>query len=401
MFWTIAALIAAAAGFTLVRSAQAGAETSAQDGDATDVAIYKAQLAEVDRDLTRSVISEDEAEALRTEIARRLLAADAAAATEPGQSAKAPLGLTIALAVITMGIGIGTYLWIGAPGYGDMPLQARLENMQQRADTRPTQALAQRSFAATSPTPTATDQHRDLVDQLRAAVRERPGDLRGLALLARNEALLGNFTAAISARAQIVAVREGNATAADHRDLAELMIVATGGYVSPEAEAVLRTAFDLDPSDEPTRYYLGLMYDQIGRADLAYALWNPLVEQSTGTEPWLGPILQQMPGVADRAGLRFVPPDQRGPTAADLAAAEDMTPEDRAAMIAGMVDSLSERLATEGGPPEDWARLISAHMVLGNVETAREILAEARFVFQDRADALTLFNRVAVQSGLE
>ena len=55
----------------------------------------------------------------------------------------------------------------------------------------------------------------------------------------------------------------------------------------------------------------------------------------------------------------------------------------RQAMIRGMVDGLAERLATEGGPAEDWARLIRALGVLGDTDRARAIWDEARTVFAD------------------
>src|SRR3954454_22804073 len=45
---------------------------------ASDIAIYKDQLAELERDRDRGLIGDPEAEAARIEISRRLIAADAA-----------------------------------------------------------------------------------------------------------------------------------------------------------------------------------------------------------------------------------------------------------------------------------------------------------------------------------
>ena len=58
-----------------------------------------------------------------------------------------------------------------------------------------------------------------------------------------------------------------------------------------------------------------------------------------------------------------------------------MTDDERTEMIRGMVDGLSDRLATEGGPASDWARLIGALGVLGETERAAAIWNEARDVF--------------------
>jgi cytochrome c-type biogenesis protein CcmH len=58
-----------------------------------------------------------------------------------------------------------------------------------------------------------------------------------------------------------------------------------------------------------------------------------------------------------------------------------MTPEERMDMIRGMVAGLSDRLATEGGSPDEWARLIRAYGVLGETDRAAAIWAEAQQVF--------------------
>ena len=71
-----------------------------------------------------------------------------------------------------------------------------------------------------------------------------------------------------------------------------------------------------------------------------------------------------------------------------MEAAAALPPEDRAAMIEGMVAGLSSRLAAEGGPPEDWARLISAFGVLGRTEQAQAVYEEALGVFAENPAAL-------------
>jgi cytochrome c-type biogenesis protein CcmH len=89
------------------------------------------------------------------------------------------------------------------------------------------------------------------------------------------------------------------------------------------------------------------------------------------------------------------PSAPRGPTAEDIAAAQDMAPEDQQAMIESMVAGLAGRLAAEGGPPEDWARLIGAQIVLGRTEDAQAIYEEGRSVFAGNAEALKLLDDAA------
>jgi cytochrome c-type biogenesis protein CcmH len=83
-----------------------------------------------------------------------------------------------------------------------------------------------------------------------------------------------------------------------------------------------------------------------------------------------------------------------------MAAAQDMSEEDRAAMIGGMVSSLSERLANEGGPPEEWAQLIRALGVLGETERAAAIWGEAQEVFAASDAAISTIRSAARAAGV-
>jgi cytochrome c-type biogenesis protein CcmH len=119
------------------------------------------------------------------------------------------------------------------------------------------------------------------------------------------------------------------------------------------------------------------------------------------------PIRAQIRDLAQIAGMRdYEPPrmspvvDAPGPTAEQVEAAAEMTPEERMEMIRGMIDGLSDRLATEGGPPEDWARLIGALGVLGNTEQATAIADEAAQVFAGDDAALSLIAEARVRAGI-
>jgi cytochrome c-type biogenesis protein CcmH len=229
-------------------------------------------------------------------------------------------------------------------------------------------------------------------------------------LLARNEATLGNFVAARQAQARVLALKGETATAADYADHADLLVLAAGGYVSPEAEVVLSEALTRDRTNGTARYYSGLLLVQTGRPDLGFRIWRALLEQSAPGDPWIDPIRAQIEDLAVIAGeTNFTLPPLgappaaplRGPTAGDVAAAADMTPEERDQMIRGMVAGLSDRLATEGGPPEEWARLIGALGVLGEVDQARAIADEAETVFADDPLALAQITEARARAGLE
>jgi cytochrome c-type biogenesis protein CcmH len=372
-----------------------------------DIAVYREQLAAVDRDVARGILDTDAAARTRTEIARRILEADRLRGAEARADAPDRLNLAMAggVALVLLGGSIGLYTMQGAPGYGDLPLQERLAASAERRAERPRQAEAEEQAAEFRPeTPQLAPEYVDLVERLRATVASRPDDPRGLALLARNEAALGNFTAAHEVQRRLIDALGAQATADHYADLADMMVLAAGGYVSPEAEAVLGQALSRDPQNGPARYYVGLMQSQNGRPDIAFDIWREMLERSAPGAPWIPAIRAQIEEVAARAGRRYeLPPEGAplaGPSAADVAAAQDMSPEDRMDMIRGMVANLSDRLANQGGTASEWARLIGALGVLGDTDSAAAIYAEAQDVFADDPEGLAQISEAARGVGL-
>ena len=318
-------------------------------------------------------------------------------------AAAGSLGLAAALVLGILLLGGGAlYMQIGAPGAPDLPMATRLQALAEARDTRPGQAEAETAAADILPlAPPAEAEFLSLMDRLRGAIEERPDDIQGLTLLAQNEARLGNYVAARQAQQQLVAVKGELATPDDRLMLLDMMVFTAGGYVSPEAETQLVRILNADPDNGSARYYAGLLQAQLGRPDIAFPIWRRLLESSPPDAPWVAPIRDQITDLASAAGVRYTPPEIRGPSAADVAAASDMTAEDREEMIRGMVDGLASRLASDGGPPQDWARLISALAVLGETDRARAIADEAEQVFAGNTDALAAIATARAQAGLE
>lgn len=388
MFWLISLLIATAVALILLRALRAPRETGLSAAD-SDMAVYRDQLKEVDRDLARGVLTEAEAEAVRTEVSRRLLDADRRAPSRTAISEGRLLPAAVILVAAVLAGSFLLYARVGAPGVADLPMAERLANLEDAARNRPGQAEAEnraRPFLPEAREPDAS--FLDLMERLRAALSERPNDIQGLTLLAENEARLGNFTAAREAQERLVAAYGDDVPLEERIALLDLMVFSAGGFVSPEAETVLAGILDDAPEDEAARYYAGLLFAQNGRPDRAFPIWRRLLETSAPDAPWVPVIRAEIAGVAADAGIEYTPPDIRGPTSADIAAAGDMTAEERQDMIRGMVEGLSDRLATDGGPPEDWARLIGALSVLGETGRARAVADEAMQVFADAPEAL-------------
>ncbi|TMM54237.1 c-type cytochrome biogenesis protein CcmI [Sulfitobacter sabulilitoris] len=402
-FWILTGLLALVVSGLLALSLARSRAQAADDRSpaAYDVDVYRDQLREVERDLERGVVSRADADRARTEVSRRLLAADAEVRAAPETEADGSRTTAVLAGLLVAGMVAGSfalYLRLGAPGYGDLALAQRIEMAETLRRERPGQSEAEASLPDAQVPGDASPDYIALVEQLRATVAARPDDLQGHLLLAQSEANLGNYAAAARAQQAVLRIKGAQASVDEMIDYADMLIIAAGGYVSPEAEAVLRAALARDGTNGTARYYMGLMLAQTGRPDTAFRLWDQLLREGPEDAPWIAPILNQIEEMALRAGVRYQLPEigvaaGRGPDAADIEAAQDMTPAQRMEMIEGMVGRLSERLATQGGPAEDWAQLIGALGVLGETGRARAVYDNAVEVFAGDETALDLMRR--------
>ncbi len=401
LFWIVATVIALAVTTTLVvpllRSAP-GPATQA------DTVIYRDQLAEVDRDLARGLLDAEEAERARTEISRRLLDADRSRRTPggeaPGRTSRIA-GAVVGVIVIAGGLAI--YDRLGAPGYPDMPRMARIAQSEEALRTLIDQAAAEQIAATLIPVASEADlppESRALIAQMREIVAANPDDMRGWQLLSDYEASLGRFAAAARAREQVVRIRGEVSSIPDEASLVDLWVLAAGGQVSSEASVLVRRILEQDADNPAARYYLGLLYAQVDRSDVAFGLWRPLAERGDPDSFYVRSARAYIEEAAFRAGLDYTLPETAGPTADDVAAMAELSPEDRAARIEGMVAGLSDRLATTGGSVEEWAQLIRATAMLGDLPQAEAIWREARGVFGASDAAMALLDETAERVGI-
>ncbi len=376
-----------------------------------DLRVYRDQLTEVERDLERGVLSGADATRVRTEVSRRILAADTERRVDSDLVSGAPKALALVITLILAGgsfalyKGIGPITGLGAPGYGDLALVERIAYADELRKTRPSQAEAEASLPAQAPIAEFNADYLRLVQTLRDTVVGRPDDIQGHVLLAQNESNLGNFSAAYQAQGRILDLKGDQSTVQDLTDYMDLLVLAAGGYVSPEAEKAARVILARSPDNGIARYYMGLMMAQTGRPDLAFRVWDRQLRTGPEDALWIAPILAQIPEVAQRAGVNYQIPaigsaKTKGPTSEDIESAGNMTGADRIEMIEGMVAGLSDRLATDGGPPEEWAQLIGALGVLERTDQAFAIFKNAEIVFGGDPSAMDMITRAAQRAGV-
>lgn len=417
MFWIICGALVLVVATAIAAPLLRGAGDGEQPAAAYDLRLYREQMRDLDRDFARGLVDPAEAERLRAEIGRKLLAADralarAAASAGAGDPTWGAGGRGVALAslVVLMAGAAVVYARLGAPGLPDMPIARRIAMAQQSYDSRPDQAEAERMAPRVTP-PAPDPQYAALIERLRSAVAARPDDPHGLELLAQHEERLGNIAAARKAQERLVALKGDRATAFDYARLAALTAEAAGGLITRAAEEPMARALALDPTNPQARFMAGLLQIQNGRPDRAFPIWAALLAEGPEDAPWIAPIraaISDLAWFADQPDYQPPPPRTPdapgalpGPDAAAMQAAGDMTPEARRQMIEGMVQGLESRLATQGGTAEEWGRLVSALVVMDRKDHAGEILAEARTRFAGRPADLATIEAAAAQAGLK
>ncbi|MCF6370487.1 c-type cytochrome biogenesis protein CcmI [Rhizobium halophilum] len=346
LLWIIlAALTAAVAAVMLVTLAR-NART-VRPGRAGEVAVYRDQLAELERDREQGLISGEEAEHAKAEIARRLLAAAGEADKDLSTSPRSGMSFTaIVVTLLVPAMGLSVYLSLGRPDLPDQPLAARLEN--------PGNNMAL------------------LVAKAERHLAQNPNDGSGWDLLAPIY-----FRAMRLEDAEMAyrnAIRLLGTSAQRLTGLGETLIARSDGIVTEDARLAFEESLRLQPNDPRARFYLALALEQAGKRAEARAAFEALAKDSPPDAPWME-LLQQH--IAANGGTRVEPSltqVPRGPAAGDVAAAEGMSDIDRQAMIRGMVEGLASRLQEEPDDLDGWLQLIRSYSVLGDKEKAIEAL---------------------------
>ncbi|MGI9482362.1 MAG: c-type cytochrome biogenesis protein CcmI [Hyphomicrobiales bacterium] len=367
--WIAFAVLTALALAAVLKPLLRAASASRPDEDSPELAIYRDQLSEVERDVERGVVGSDEAEAARTEISRRLLAADEAAqkaktsATNPQPVA----GMVIAGVVA---VSLAGYLTWGSP---DLPGQPRKERIQN--------AAANQNFQA-------------LIVQVEQQLEKNPEDARGWQVLAPAYMRVRRYADAADAFAKAV-----DLTPSPGADLltawGEASVLARSGLVTAEANSAFLRALSVDPKYPKARYFAGIAAAQDGRNEEAIKIWTELLADAPADAPWRQTVVGQI------NKLQGVDTEAPGPDREDIEAAQQMSAEDRAQMIQSMVTRLSERLQEDGKDLNGWMRLVRARMVLKQKQEAIKALSDARANFAGDEASLAQLDSLASQMGLE
>ncbi len=402
LFWAIAALMTVAALAMVIIPLLRQPKQSAPSRAEFDLTVYKDQLAEISRDRERGLLGDAEADAATVEIKRRMLKA-ADSVDEGGDDAHTghrSLSRAVAacLAAVTPVIAFGFYIVLGSPNQPNLPhaqrdISAEIEARQGRLEKAEVLQLAAK-----------------LVETL----KKKPDDIKGWLLLGRTYLTISEFDDALEAfrRATELSDRRPDIVAS----YAEAMVVAEDGRITARAKKLFTDILATDPFDPKARYYLGLEQAQTGNISGALQTWTDLIQLSPADAPWLETINQKIAVAAKELGIdpdtvkpsaravalaltrglgapkssslpmTSMPPatspgasspapgaTPRGPSAADVEAAGQMSATDRDKMVRSMVNRLAERLKENPDDLAGWQRLAKAYAVLGEKEKVEAV----------------------------
>ena len=82
--------------------------------------------------------------------------------------------------------------------------------------------------------------------------------------------------------------------------------------------------------------------------------------------------------------------EPRGPSPAQMQAAQEMTPQERAEMINAMVEGLAARLDDNPNDPQGWARLLRARKVLGQEKKLQADIDRVKLIFKDSPETIDM-----------
>lgn len=392
MIWfAFAALTLAALAFLLIPLSRA--RDDHRDRTEADLAVYRAQLAELEAEVARGQIGQAEADSARLEIQRRLLKADAAAAERhKGASPRLVLVTILAVAVLVPLFATVVYMRLGNPTLPDQPL----DDVARARATAAEQQLAQVS---------------NMVDRLRQRLIAQPDNLREWLLLGRTLMALQRYPEAVTAYESAAKLSPQDAVA--QAGYGEALTMTAEGSVTPAAAGAFARAVAIDPQATMARYYLGLAKLQDGNAQGAYDDWLALAREAPADAGYLPMLRERLVeaghgigrdparDLAPAAGPRATGPiaGTAGPTREQMDAAAKMSDGDRTAMIRGMVDNLGAKLAAQPDDFDGWMRLARARTVLGELPESRAALTQALRLRPADPDALFLAGQAAAAAG--
>ncbi|CAN5354430.1 hypothetical protein BH10PSE14_BH10PSE14_15820 [soil metagenome] len=248
---------------------------------------------------------------------------------------------------------------------------------------------------ASPPPAAAATAGADPLAELQSAVRQNPNNADAWMALGEAQAATNDFAGAVPSfrRATTLAPSRAGAWSA----LGEALVKADPRDPFPaDALDAFKRAAAIDPKDPRARYFLGVRRDLDGDHKGAIDAWFAILKDSPPGAPWVGDVRRTIEQVGQINKIDVVrrlaalpTPDAHampgttaggaipGPTTEQMQSAQSLTPAQQQAMIAGMVDQLEARLATDKTNVDGWVMLMRSRTQLREPDKARAALRAA------------------------
>jgi len=372
-------------------------------GRAKTLDILKGQLAEVDTQQASNLIAQPEADALRAEIKRRILAEDreTQAVARPLPAGAMPwvaLGLVAVVAVCATAL----YALMGHPELTSTTM----------GNTVASAGAPAQQAAAADPQQHPMGEVSTMIAGLEGRLQQNPNDAQGWQMLGWSYMRTNRPADAAKAYGHAVSLDPSNA---EYLSAEGEAMVQSEGKVSDDAAGIFRRALKTDANDPRTRYFLAIYRDQQGDHKGAMDDLITLLKSAPPDAPWTAQVRNYVEDLArdqhidvssrlpPAPGPSAAPAPQAGmpgPSSDQVAAASQMSDSDRQAMIHSMVDKLAGELKANPKDSGGWVRLMRAHMVLGEPGKAAQAYHDAQKAFAGTPAAQAAMQEAAKSLGV-
>ncbi|MCF6292765.1 MAG: c-type cytochrome biogenesis protein CcmI [Robiginitomaculum sp.] len=335
----------------------------------------------VKQDEKDQVISKDEAEKLLLTTSERILLLQQSPQANNSLT-KADKTVFISLAALVIFGSFGLYLFVGSPKF--------------------TSSARNTAPAANQNNTTEPRTLDEAITKLTAHLQNNPEDVESWRLLGWSNNRQNNFNAAKVAyeKALEIAPNDPQTLSA----YAETLTRDANDIVTETALMYFSKSLEFEPNNVRSKFYTGLAQQQSGNDIGAIDTWVALLNSVPVDAPWKADLITRVNSLATETNIElpenFLKQSQKAPSAADIAAAEQLSPQQRQEMIQSMVSRLQQRLTDNPDDLAGWKQLIRSQVVLEQSAQATASMALARKAFSQNASALAELEQYAKQQGL-
>jgi cytochrome c-type biogenesis protein CcmH len=228
-------------------------QASGADRKASNLAIFRDQLADLERDRNDGTLAEADFELAKTELQRRLLdevESDTEATDTPTASSSRPTAIVLLLALPLLALAL--YVTLGNPRALDP------------ANTAPQKQMTAEDINA-------------MVSRLAERMQANPDDMNGWLMLARSYKMLGRYAESVEAYAKAESEVEKDPELL--ASYAETIAMANGKGLSGKSRELIAKALKLDPKHAHSLFLAGAAAMEAGERKTAIAHWEALLPQ--------------------------------------------------------------------------------------------------------------------------